>query len=67
MNVWRGTDEHSHLSNLSRRTLTGEDNREYVSVEYAYQTWYTEGEVSTVLNEDKKNPPLDELERALAE
>ena len=39
INIWYGTNENRQLSNLSLRPFKDTDNREYVSVEHAYQTW----------------------------
>ena len=39
LNVWYGTYEHASLSNLARREFQDNDNRWYVSVEHAYQSW----------------------------
>jgi len=39
MNIWYGTNENAHLSNLYRRPFYDQNNRHYVSVEHAYQTW----------------------------
>lgn len=39
MNIWYGTKENSVLSNLALRPFVGKDNREYATVEHAYQSW----------------------------
>ena len=39
MNVWFGTGENAHLSNLAPRPFADLEGRRYVSVEHAYQTW----------------------------
>ena len=39
MNIWYGTNENAWLSNLAERRFKDGANREYVSVEHAYQTW----------------------------
>ncbi len=39
MNIWYGTRENAHLSNLYARPFSDKEGRKYVSVEHAYQTW----------------------------
>lgn len=39
MNIWYGTKENAHLSNLYARPFSDKAGRDYVSVEHAYQTW----------------------------
>lgn len=39
MNIWYGTNENAHLSNLYARPFSDNAGRDYVSVEHAYQTW----------------------------
>jgi len=39
MNIWYGTNELKHLSNLYHRRFSDKEGRAYVSVEHAYQTW----------------------------
>lgn len=39
MNIWYGTKENAHLSNLYARPFSDKEGRKYVSVEHAYQTW----------------------------
>lgn len=39
MNIWYGTKENAHLSNLYARPFSDKEGRDYVSVEHAYQTW----------------------------
>lgn len=39
LNVWYGSGENAWLSNLASREIYDIENRRYVSVEHAYQTW----------------------------
>ena len=39
MNIWYGTQENRVLSNLALRPFVGKDNRRYLTVEHAYQSW----------------------------
>ena len=38
MNIWSGTGENAHLSNLAGRPFKDAEDHEYISVEHAYQS-----------------------------